>query len=81
MESFKEYAYRVLAQVKEPLHCKEITKRALKLGLQTTGVTPWQTMGARIRDSIKEAKESDNCYLLERWHTRGSRCTQETRWH
>ncbi len=47
-------AYKVLADAREPLHCKEITDRILVAGLWTTaGRTPWSTVAARIADEIK----------------------------
>ncbi len=45
--SFKGVAYQILQEAKKPLHCKEITKIAIKRGILTTaGETPEQTMCA-----------------------------------
>lgn len=60
MKIFKQAAIRVLGESGEPLHVKEITKRALKAGyLVTEGKTPEATMNALlIVDVNKNGKDS-----------------------
>jgi len=58
MVSFKQAAVIVLQASKEPLHYREITKRALERDLiQTSGSTPESTMNAKITGDIKRKKE------------------------
>jgi predicted Zn-ribbon and HTH transcriptional regulator len=52
--SFREYAIKVLEESDEPLKIPEITRRALKMGLKTTGKTPAQTMRGIIAESISK---------------------------
>ena len=53
-QSWKSAIIVVLAEAKEPLHCREITERILSQGLKTTdGATPDATVGAQIAASIK----------------------------
>ncbi len=55
MNKYKAAAIEVLKKSKEPLHYKEITKRALEMGiLETSGATPDQSMGAQLFPSIKK---------------------------
>ena len=53
MKTFKEFAYEVLKQFDIGLHSKEITRRAIKLGLQTRGKSPALTMNAVLLIDIK----------------------------
>lgn len=58
MISFRLAAIRILRDSKEPLHPKEITKRALDQNLiETQGVTPDATMAAIITREIKFLKD------------------------
>ncbi|MBI2051617.1 winged helix-turn-helix domain-containing protein [Candidatus Roizmanbacteria bacterium] len=57
MKEFKKAAYKVLTEADKPLHSKEITKRALKVGyLQSAGKTPEATMDALLTVDINEKK-------------------------
>ena len=50
----KDAALQILRSAGEPLHAKEIAKRAIKAGLwQTKGKTPDATIGARLYSDIK----------------------------
>ncbi|MGA3360314.1 MAG: winged helix-turn-helix domain-containing protein [Halobacteriota archaeon] len=54
MTSFKRAAVKVLRDSKEPLHYKEITKRALEEALiETSGATPERTMNTQITGDMK----------------------------
>lgn len=53
MNTFLKFAQEVLRQAKQPLHYREITKRAIRSGLKTKGKTPWATMNARIATDIQ----------------------------
>ena len=56
-------AYEVLIAAGEPLHYREITQRALDRGLwTTTGLTPWDTVNARIAVDIKQNGEKSRFY-------------------
>jgi len=57
MKSFKDLAYTILKESGKPLHSKEITKRALKIGLITEGKTPEATMNAQLVVDINTKKE------------------------
>ena len=58
MPSFKLAAVKVLRDAKEPLHYKEITKRALEEALiETSGATPERTMNAQITSDINSKQE------------------------
>jgi len=58
MTSFKLAAVKVLRDAKEPLHYKEITKRALEEALiETSGATPERTMNTQITGDMKRKKE------------------------
>jgi len=48
MKTFKDLAFEILKQAGKPLHTKEITKRALQMGLVTEGKTPEATMSAQL---------------------------------
>lgn len=48
MKTFKDLAFEILKQANKPLHTKEITKRALRMGLVTEGKTPEATMNAQL---------------------------------
>jgi len=53
INSFKGVAYHVLQEAKKPLHCKEITRIAIKKGILTTaGETPEQTMCAVLYTDV-----------------------------
>ena len=55
MNNFRAAAIEVLKKSKEPLHFKEITRRALEMGiLETSGATPDRSMGAQLFTSIKK---------------------------
>ena len=52
---FISAAYRILENAGEPLHYKEIARRALANGLiETSGKTPEATLGARLYTDIKK---------------------------
>lgn len=51
--SFKNMALLVLRESQKPLHFREITERAIKKGLRTTGKTPWHNMNSAISQDIK----------------------------
>jgi len=54
MTSFKLAAIKVLRDAKEPLHYKEITKRALEEALiETSGATPERTMNTQMAGDMK----------------------------
>jgi hypothetical protein len=58
MASFKLAAVKVLRNAKEPLHYKEMTKRALEESLiETSGATPERTMNTQITSDMKRKKE------------------------
>ncbi|MDD9885719.1 MAG: group I intron-associated PD-(D/E)XK endonuclease [Gammaproteobacteria bacterium] len=58
MATFKDIAYKILKEAGEPLHYKEITKRALADGsLKTGGKTPEFTMHASLSADINCQKE------------------------
>lgn len=61
MNKFRTAAIEILTQSKEPLHSKEITRRALELGiLETDGATPEASMAAQIITDIRgKGKASD----------------------
>ncbi|NCN06519.1 MAG: hypothetical protein GW946_01595 [Candidatus Pacebacteria bacterium] len=65
METFLSLAQRVISEAKKPIHYKEITERALKLGLQSEGSTPWATMNARISMDIQKNGDSSIFYRSE----------------
>jgi hypothetical protein len=57
MTSFKRAAVKVLRDAKEPLHYKEITKRALEEALiETSGATPERTMNTQLTSDMKRRK-------------------------
>lgn len=54
MNTFKQAAITILKKSKEPLHYREITRKALEEGLfETQGATPEATMNAQIVMDIK----------------------------
>lgn len=56
--TFLDAAERVLREAKEPLHYKEITRRALAGGLiETAGETPDATMGSQLYLAVRRAKQ------------------------
>jgi len=56
-------AYEVLRAAGEPLHYREITQRTLDRGLWTTkGLTPWETVNARIAVDIKQNGKKSRFY-------------------
>jgi restriction system protein len=58
--NFLDAAYHVLQNAGEPLHYREITRRALSQGLiQSKGKTPEATMRAQLGSSVKQAAEGD----------------------
>ncbi|MBU0578727.1 hypothetical protein KKE34_00605 [Patescibacteria group bacterium] len=57
MNTFLSFAQKILSEAKKPLHYKEITKRAIKQGLKTQGLTPWATMNAKISTDIQKRGE------------------------
>lgn len=61
MNKFRTSAIEILKQANEPLHYKEITKRALEEGiLETDGATPDASMNTQIILDIKnKAEKSD----------------------
>jgi hypothetical protein len=60
--TFKQLAETVIEQLKRPLSSSEIWEEGLKLGLSqkvnTTGKTPWQTIGAIIYTDIRDNTSS-----------------------
>jgi restriction system protein len=57
--NFLDAAYHVLQNAGEPLHYREITRRALAQELiQSKGKTPEATMRAQLGSSVKQAAES-----------------------
>jgi restriction system protein len=58
--NFLDAAYHVLQNAGEPLHYREITRRALSQGLiQSKGKTPEATMRAQLGSSVKQAAEGN----------------------
>jgi len=57
MNSFKDIAYIILKEAGKPLHSNEITKLALKRGLETAGQTPELTMKAVLLRDINNKGE------------------------
>jgi predicted NUDIX family phosphoesterase len=58
MSHFLEAAYAVLKTTGEPLPVKQITERALSLGILTSsGKTPWQTMKSKLSLDILKKRE------------------------
>ncbi len=54
MNTFLHSAQKVLSKSAVPLHYREITSRALQLGiLQTSGLTPWASMNAQLSIDIR----------------------------
>lgn len=54
MNKFRTAAIEILAQANAPLHSKEITRRALEMGiLETDGATPESSMAAQIITDIR----------------------------
>lgn len=54
MNIYKNAAYKVLLESDKPLHYREITKKALDMGiLETVGATPEASMNAQISVDIK----------------------------
>src|ERR1700712_3773853 len=61
MNKFKVAAIQILSEAKEPLHYKEITKRAIEKGiLETDGATPDSSMNAQLAVDIKYSGESSD---------------------
>ena len=61
MNKFRTAAIQILAEVKKPLHYKEITKLALDKGiLETDGATPEASMNAQIITDINKKGESSD---------------------
>lgn len=57
MNSFKDVAYKVLKEAKNPLHSKDITRMAINQGLlKTAGKTPEATMNAQLVVDINRKK-------------------------
>jgi hypothetical protein len=73
--TFLEAAYRVLEEMKVPMHFKKITEMAVQKGyLRSRGKTPEWTMGARISVDIKNKgaaseflRVDSGRYGLRRW--------------
>jgi len=57
MKTFKDLAFEILKQAGRPLHVREITKRAFKMGLVTEGKTPEATMNAQLIVDTNHSKE------------------------
>jgi restriction system protein len=56
--TFLDAAHEILKQVGQPLHYREITKRALEQGfIESKGKTPEATMNAQLAVNIKRAEE------------------------
>ena len=67
MNKFKKAAIEVLKKSDEPLHYREITKRAIEESLlKTSGVTPEATMSTQITVDIKNKKETSDFIRVER---------------
>jgi restriction system protein len=61
--SVLEAVYEVLRATGEPLHCREITQRVLDQGLwSSAGLTPWDSVNARITVDIKENGDRSRFY-------------------
>ena len=61
MNKFRTAAIQILAEVKKPLHYKEITKLALDKGiLETDGATPEASMNSQIITDINKKGESSD---------------------
>ncbi len=61
MNKFRTSAIEILKQANEPLHYKEITKRALEKGiLETDGATPEASMNTQIILDIKNKTEKSD---------------------
>ncbi len=58
MTTFKSLAYQILKEAGNPLHSKEITKRAFASGLVSDGKTPEATMNAQIVVDINTKKDT-----------------------
>ncbi len=55
MNIYKNAAYKVLAQSEKPLHYREITEKALEMGiLETVGATPEASLNAQLSVDIKQ---------------------------
>src|SRR5215213_3180889 len=56
--TYLDAAEQILQDAGQPLHYREITKRAIAKGLlETTGKTPEATMGAQLYMAVKQALE------------------------
>jgi len=63
MTSFRRAALKVLRDAKEPLHYKEITKRALEEALiETSGATPERTMNTQLTSDMKR-RENKSAFI------------------
>ena len=77
--SFLEAAERVLVEANEPLHYREITRRAMQRGwLETDGQTPWASMNAQLAVAINSQGDactfiriSPGIFGLQEWVTAG----------
>lgn len=59
MNIYKNAAYKVLSESAEPLHYREITEKALDMGiLETVGATPEASLNAQLSVDIKRNGES-----------------------
>jgi hypothetical protein len=65
MNTFLESAREILTEASKPLHYKELTQRAIELGLKTQGATPWATMNALIASNIKMNGADSQFYRSE----------------
>ncbi len=65
MNTYLALAQQVLTEASKPLHYKDLTERAIKLGLKTEGTTPWATMNAQLSVDIKTKGDSSQFYRTE----------------
>jgi hypothetical protein len=65
MITYLNLARQILSQSDKPLHYKDLTERAIKLGLKTDGATPWATMNAQLSMQIKKKGDESEFYRTE----------------
>lgn len=62
MNQFLQFAKKVLEKVESPLIYQDIWKKGVEFGIdkeiETTGKTPWQTLGARLFVEVRDNSES-----------------------
>jgi restriction system protein len=61
--NFRDAAEHVLREAGEPVHYRDLTRRALDAGLLSTrGRTPWETLNAQLSVDIKQYGERSRFY-------------------